>query len=449
MEIPPIYDGYVGNHLTERFGAVQPTKTSAQDYHMGSLLHTLRLCVDSLCVFAFKQNVAAAHTLRSRRGTMATRKTSRPASAEKPASDWRRFATETGNALQERLQKLGSLSAEERDKLSQRFQEAVSNALEVPPQLREVIEERAARLIAQSDTVDPVSIAWDRTRERARRTAAIGAVTTMPALVPGVGTALAALGLVADWRYVAEQQRDLVLEIAALFGEWPEDPTKEARNLFLAATATAFAAPSTGKVVTEILARQIARRGVARLLPGAGAAVAGALNYISTIALGRAAIEEFGLRNGFEVHGIIPAESHPALPWLRNSVVQAVEAGAVGDLSSDEAKKSIAKLSPTERDELLDLAAALTLARDRDPVGDPLMDQLGTLLGFAPDQVEKAMNDAIRSAMPMRKRLGAALREIGSRGSGAVEKAWDRAAQLVRRRKRGPARKSKSRNRKS
>lgn len=361
-------------------------------------------------------------------------------------NDWRTFATETGRALQERLQKLGTMSGEERDKLAARFQEAVASALEVPPDLKDVIEERAARLIAQSDTVDPVAIAWDRTRERARRTAAIGAVTTMPALVPGVGTALAALGLVADWRYVAEQQRDLVLEIAALFGEWPDDPTTEARNLFLAATATAFAAPSTGKIVTEILARQIARRGVARLLPGAGAAVAGALNYIATIAIGRAAIEEFGLRSGFEVHGIIPAESHPALPWLRNAVVQAVEANTPGDLASDEARRAMAQLSPSERDELLDLAAALTLARDGEALPHPMLDDLGDLLGFTPDQVEKAVSATIRSTLPLRRRLGSALRRIGAQGTDAVERAWDRAAKIVRKRK-GPKRKNRGKTR--
>ena len=361
-------------------------------------------------------------------------------------SEWRRFATETAAAMQERLQKLGSMSADERDKLAGRFQQAVQNALEVPPDLKEVIEERAARLIAQSDTVDPVSIAWDRTRDRARRTAAIGAVTTMPALVPGVGTALAALGLVADWRYVAEQQRDLVLEIAALFGEWPDDPTTEARNLFLAATATAFAAPSSGKIVIEILARQTARKGVARLLPGAGAAVAGALNYIATIAIGRAAIEEFGERSGFEVHGIIPAISHPALPWLRNAVVQAVETNSLGDLASEEAKRAIAKLSKAERDELLDLAAALSLAREPAPTANPLLEQLGELLGFAPDQIDKTVQDAIKSTTPLRERLGASLRQIGAAGADAIEKAWGRAARLVKRRKRGrgPQRKRKS-----
>lgn len=367
--------------------------------------------------------------------------------AEKKKNGWVAFAGETANAFRERLQRLSTLSEEERERLSQRLQEAIASSLEVTPDLQPRIEEKAARLIARSDTVDPVTIAWNRTRDRARRTAAIGAVTTVPALVPGVGSALAALGLVADWRYVAEQQRDLVLEIAAIFGQWPDDPTTQTRHLFLAATATAFAAPSTGKMVSKILAKQIARRGVSRLMPGAGAAVAGALNYISTIALGRAAIGHFGAPAGFEVHGLLPTHNHPAMPWLRNAVVQSIEAGQPGDLFSDEARKAITELSPTERDELLDLAAALTLARDRDPITDPLLAELGSLLGFATAEIQTAIADALRSAIPLREKLGSALRQVGARGGNAIDRAWRRAARIAkpsraRRRKRPQGRKT-------
>ena len=211
-----------------------------------------------------------------------------------------------------------------------------------------------------------MTIAWQRTRERARRTAAIGAVTTVPAVMPGIGSALAALGLVADWRFVAEQQRDLVLEIGALFGEWPEDPTEETRKLFLAATASAFANPSAGRFVMEVLERQVARRGVARLLPGAGAAVAGALNYIATIALGRAAIAHFGERAGVQVSGIMPTEVHPALPQLRTALAEAVETQDARRCSA-RWREALASLRSSDREELLDLAATLTVVAGRDP----------------------------------------------------------------------------------
>jgi hypothetical protein len=357
-------------------------------------------------------------------------------------SGWRTFARESASALRARLDRLTSITGEEREQLARRVEQAIAGALEVPPGLAEQIEETAARLMARSNVVDPLEVAWDRTRERARRTAAIGAVTTIPAVLPGAGTALAALGLVTDWRYVADQQRDLVLEIAALFGQWPENPTEEARNLFLAASATAFAAPSAGRVVTEILARQVARRGIARLLPGAGAAVAGALNYIATIALGRVAIHHFGTRAGFDIRGIIPEEAHPAMPWLRNAIVDAIEAGREGDLFSAEARKAMAALSRTERDELLDLGAALTLARGRDASNDPLVAWLGDTLGFTEDDISSVVERALRSTLPFRQKLGATFTSLAERTGGTAEAIWRRVARLARpRRKAGPGRK--------
>ncbi|HSL70244.1 MAG TPA: hypothetical protein VK864_08365, partial [Longimicrobiales bacterium] len=268
------------------------------------------------------------------------------------------------------------MSAEDRERLARRLHTAVANALEVPPDLKPRIEETAARLIARSAEHDPVALAWERTRERARRTAAIGAVTTVPALVPGIGTALAALGLVADWRYVAEQQRDLVLEIAALFGAWPDDPTTQARSLFLVASASAFASPAAGRYVSRILAKQVARRSVARLLPGAGAAVAGALNYIATISIGRAAIDHFAERAGIEVQGVVPTEVSPALPLLRNAIVEKIGAGSNAQPFTEEASSAMAGLQPAERDELLDLAATLVATRDGDTAADRTLSEL-------------------------------------------------------------------------
>jgi uncharacterized protein (DUF697 family) len=354
-------------------------------------------------------------------------------------SRWRKFAQESAAAFRARLDRLASTTSEEREQLARRVEQAIAGALEVPPELAERIEESAARLMAQSRGVDPLEIAWDRTRERARRTAVIGAVTTIPAVVPGAGTALAALGLVADWRYVADQQRDLVLEIAALFGQWPENPTEEARNLFLAASATAFAAPSAGKAVTEILARQVARRGIARLLPGAGAAVAGALNYIATIALGRVAIHHFGTRAGFDIRGLIPEQAHPALPWLRNAIVDAIEAGREAELFSEEARNALSALSRTERDELIDMAATMTLARGRDAASDPLVAWLGSTLGFTQEDVARVVERALRSALPLRQKLAAKFSSLAERTGGAAEAIWRRVGQLARpRRKKRP-----------
>lgn len=362
-----------------------------------------------------------------------------------PKSSWVRFAKGATDALRERLEKLSALSAEDRERLAKRFQSAIAHALEVPPDLRETIEESAARLIEMNAEYEPVAIAWQRTRERARRTAAIGAVTTVPVVVPGVGAALGALGLVADWRFVAEQQRDLVLEIAALFGEWPEDPTADARNLFLAATASAFANPTAGRFVMEVLERQVARRGVARLLPGAGAAVAGALNYIATIALGRVAIEHFAERAGIQVTGAIPTEHHPALPQLRSALAEAIETQNEDLFFRPEAVEAMSSLDAPDRDELIDLAAALTVAAGREAHGDPLLTRVGTQLGFQPDEVSTVIERAIRDARPVREKLGSALQRIAEKGGTAADKIWQRAARVARARKSRRSKKSKRR----
>ena len=352
-----------------------------------------------------------------------------------PKNGWKRFARGATDALRERLAKLSGLSPEDRERLARRFQSAIAHALEVPPDLKEKIEESAAHLIAENSQYDPVTLAWQRTRERARRTAAIGAVTTVPAVMPGIGTALAALGLVADWRYVAEQQRDLVLEIAALFGEWPEDPTKDTRKLFLAATASAFANPTTGRFVVEVLERQVARRGVARLLPGAGAAVAGALNYIATIALGRAAIRHFGERAGVQVSGVIPTEVHPALPQLRTALAEAIETQDATSLFSVDAREALATLGDPDREELLDLAATLTVAAGRDPAADPLLRKFAGQLSSSADQVAEAADRALRDARPVREKLGGAIQRVAAKGSSAADVIWRKAARVARSRK--------------
>src|SRR5687768_6651714 len=85
---------------------------------------------------------------------------------------WRTFARESAASLRERLDRLATLTEDERTQIAHRLEQAIGSPLEVPPDLQQHIEETAARLIAQSKTVDPVPIAWDRTRQRARRTAA-------------------------------------------------------------------------------------------------------------------------------------------------------------------------------------------------------------------------------------------------------------------------------------
>ena len=369
---------------------------------------------------------------------MATKKrVTRRAPAKSRPDAWKEMAASMSQELRDAFARVRSLSDHEREILAQRIQEAIDNALEVPPDLRNQVEESAAGLMAMSGDEGPVAIAWRRTRERARRTAGIGAATTLPAMVPGLGSALAALGVVADWRFVAEQQRDLVLEIAAIFGVWPDDPAAETRTLFLAATATAFASPAAGQLVSKVIARQIARRSVARLVPGAGAAIAGALNYIATIAIGRAAIDQFARQAGIEVRGLNPEASHPAMPWLRNTVVDAFNAEAVlnGEQKalSDDAMRAIAELDPTEREQLLDLAAASCAA----PHGpnerqERTLREVGRSLGFddiAIMAASKAANSETQSYTEQITGMIGSVRDYGGRTAKIL---WERANRIAK-----------------
>lgn len=356
-------------------------------------------------------------------------------------SRWREMATAAQTHFRARLERLRSVrwSPRERDRLARRLGEAIDAALDVPPDLASRLAEDAARLRARNPDTDPVALAWRRVRERARATAAVGAVTTAPAMVPGVGSALAALGLVADWKYVAEQQRDLVVEVAALLGVPLEDPAREVRALFLASTGTSFGAARAGEMAVEIAARRIAERSAARLVPGLGGVISGALNYLATLALGRAAIGRFAPRAGLAVEGIIPTGVHPALPRLRQSVVAAVRIAALGDgmapVFTAQQREVIAALSAAEREELLDLAVVSAVAEDAagDEDADAVLRALARELGLAPEALADARaaaaEDATRYAARFRRLIGstrATTRALRTRW-------WRRARRLARR----------------
>ncbi|MEX2610381.1 MAG: hypothetical protein WEA24_10580 [Gemmatimonadota bacterium] len=356
---------------------------------------------------------------------------------------WAEFAAATATEVRERARRVLNLDPAESGRLAARMREVMDSALEVPPGLSGKAAERAADMLERcGPEPDLARVAWERTRWRARRTAAVGAVTTIPALVPGVGAALGALGLVADWRYAADQQRDLVLEIAALYGVQLTDPTVTVRALFLASAGAAFGSGAAGEVVAKVLARRVARRSVARLVPGAGAAAVGALNYVATVAIGRAAIERFAAAAGAPVSGLVPRRIHPAMPWLRSLVVECmdmddVRVGAVAPVPP-EARAALAQLSAPERDELLDLAAASAAARGG--VSDAelrALEELAELMGFSAVAARAARDAAVTEATRAGGRVSRLLRALRAGGAGGADvarRAWGRAARLARRR---------------
>jgi hypothetical protein len=352
------------------------------------------------------------------------------------ASRWRELASTAADEVRERVRRSAELSPADREKLVRRLRDVIDSALEVPPGLSRRVQHNMAEL-RQERAEDVVVLAWERTRRRARRTAAIGAVTTIPAVLPGLGAPLAALGLIADWRFAAEQQRDLALEIAALFGVVPDDPTEEIRALFLVSAATAFGSTAAGDALVKVLGRQIARRSVARLLPGAGAVAAGALNYVATVALGRAAIRHFAGQAGVEVRGMMPEQVHPAMPFLRNATLYAFEndavlAGRRAPFSADD-NVIIRELQPADREELLDLAVAAATAEARNRADrERVLFDIAAALGFDDDDVEEARTSTLDELSGFANRIAALVGSAGSAGGRAAQTLWRRAGRLAR-----------------
>lgn len=319
------------------------------------------------------------------------------------------------------------------ERLAERLRDAIRAGLEVPPDLPAQVTEHAARLRQRAGPdVDPVEIAWRRTRERARKTAAIGAVTTLPAMVPGVGSALAAFGLVADWKYVAEQQRDLVLEIAALLGALPEDPTEDVLALFLAGAGAAFGGKMVGEAAIKLLAERAAKRAFSRVIPGAGAVVAGAVNYGATFAIGRAAISRFAADAGVEVRGLIPTRIHPHMAELRNTVLAAVGTASPSWSFSADQRAVIEELSRSEREELFDFAVMSAAAEDGVSVAEHrVLSRLADALGFTSAELGEALDAVHREQTSYAGRIQSVLGTTREVGGGVARGVWKRARNLA------------------
>lgn len=341
---------------------------------------------------------------------------------------WKEFANETGGELRRQLTgSSDALTEGDVERITRRLVEAIDDALEVPDDLALRIAGDVARIRAEGEGADVVALAWKRARERARRTAAIGAVTTIPSMIPVLGPAIAAMGIVADWRYVAAQQRDLVLEIAALFDVRLDDPTGRVRALFLTSSGAALAGSAVGEAVARVAARQVASRGLSRVVPGVGAVVAGAMNYASTVAIARAAIGRFGDEAGLEVRGIIPGVAHPAMEPLRRWIAEAPP-----NAPPPPEAAAFDELSVSEREELVDLAVVAAASGAN---GEERLAWVVEVLGLSEEEVQEARTSFGTKVRAFAKRFRGRIEKSGSGGKVAARKVWRRARSLARRAK--------------
>jgi hypothetical protein len=353
---------------------------------------------------------------------------------------WHQLADVAAADFQQRLGATRYLRLGQRDRvrIARRLREAIDSAFEVAPEHVARIAAGVDHLRDETERSDAFAAAWARTRERARRTAAIGAVTTLPAAVPGLGTAMAALGLVADWRYVAEEQRDLILEVSAILGVPLREPTVAVRSFFVAGAAAGFGERATGPEIVHVLAEHVARRSVARVVPGAGAVAASALNYIETVNVGRVAIQRLARRSGIETRPLLPPQPHSELPQLEQTIIEAIKAALAGieverPLFSTEQRAVLAQLTLSERESLFDLAIVSSASQGGVSAEEQrVLAHIADVLGFAAEDLLGTISEAQHEVTTFGVRFRRLLDSGRDTPTGVTRLIWRRTRALSR-----------------
>ena len=135
-------------------------------------------------------------------------------------------------------------------------------------------------------------------RDKCARTAAVGAVTSGAAIIPGIGTVTSlTLGVAADIGATFKLQAELVLEIAAARGRVLSE--QERANVVLLITGVSSGTNrllgQTGKRATFQITERYAQKWVAHALPFVGIAASAATNVLSTYLVGKRADAYFNL----------------------------------------------------------------------------------------------------------------------------------------------------------
>ncbi|MEW6425563.1 MAG: hypothetical protein AB1523_12645 [Bacillota bacterium] len=191
------------------------------------------------------------------------------------------------------------------------------NPFNAPP-ARE-IQGKIKRLKQRHPNLSRPELAGLIIQERAWQCALAGALTAVPAIIPGVGTLIALFGgVAADIMLLTYLLSRIVLEIAALYGRDLTGPgyQKEAFFAFILAAGAGSAGSSLSRAVVAQLSKEAfsalverllislgvrttARSTILRLIPLAGLFLAGGINYWLGKTVGRRALNYY--------------EGHPAL----------------------------------------------------------------------------------------------------------------------------------------
>lgn len=177
--------------------------------------------------------------------------------------------------------------------------------------LKSLIEKSAHRLMAWASQVDDRKVKKNVKKLRksmpsatsdelidalikakSKRTATVGVVTSVAGAVPIIGTALSlTAGMVADLGATITSQAELVLEIAEVLDiQMSKDEQREAVFIVMGLGAGAQQIGSrVSKDILSKLGQRYAKRWVGKVIPVAGIAAAGGINYVSTYLIGKRA----------------------------------------------------------------------------------------------------------------------------------------------------------------
>jgi hypothetical protein len=187
-----------------------------------------------------------------------------------------------------------------------------------------------------------------------------------------------------------------------------------------------------GEAAIKLLAERAAKRAFSRVIPGAGAVVAGAVNYGATFAIGRAAISRFAADAGVEVRGLIPTRIHPRMTELRNAVLGAVGTASPSWSFSADQRAVIEELSRSEREELLDLAVMSAAAEDGVSAAEHrVLSRMANALGFSPSELGDTLGAVHREQLSRAGRIRTLLGTTRDVGEDVARGVWKRARTLA------------------
>lgn len=157
---------------------------------------------------------------------------------------------------------------------------------------RQAAHQRVENLRRKNPKLDQDALVDMLIARKARRAGAIGAVTSAPATIPGVGTmASLILGSTVDLSMTMTLQAELVLEIAYAY-DVEMSPREEGGSILLVAgfgVGANHVAKRAGALIAAKAGEQFAKKSLARALPVISMGAAAGNNMATTYLVGRRA----------------------------------------------------------------------------------------------------------------------------------------------------------------